>query len=107
MMTNEDILRATEGLRQILDTKYPAVKPKEMDAFDQQSRDVPLRTHVAHLKYELERIPLLLAEGTRSKREKAFRWLSDVGGVMRSSELRLVSLADLRDLFRPELEDAE
>jgi hypothetical protein len=72
-----------------------------MSALDKDSRTVAKDALIRHLKHELETIPQFLNAGTLSKREKAFRWLSDVGGVMRS-ELRLVSIAELGRLFRPE-----
>lgn len=99
-MQNDDILRAVAGLRKILDLHFPSIQPKEMDKYQQTSLNVPRLVQAAHLKNELERIPGFLAEDTQSHREKAMRWLSDVGGVMRS-EMRLISLRDLRDLFRP------
>jgi len=43
----------------------------------------------------------MIEAGTQSKRERVMRWLSDVGGVMRS-ELRAISLEELRNVFRPE-----
>ena len=102
-MTDTDILRATRSLRAILDRRYSDAvwPPKEMSGLDKESRSVTEKMHIQHLKYELEKIPQFLEIGAQSKREKAFRWLSDVGGVMRS-ELGLISIAELSRLFRPE-----
>lgn len=106
MMSDDDIVRAANALRKILDTAYPNAEPIEMDSFYQGVKHVPIRVQAEHLKRELATIPQFLAEGTERQREKAFRWLSDVGGVMRS-EMHLLSLDDVRALFRPEADTAD
>lgn len=110
MMSDDDILRAAKGLREVLDRYYPDVVPAEMNARQQTLAGFYLtaHVHVGHMKYELDQIPNFLAEGTQSKREKAFRWLSDVGGMMRGpGSLGIMSLYEQRDLFRPESDSDE
>lgn len=104
-MTTEDILRAAAGLESILERAFPTrsrYPPCEMSPEHKARKDVSTTIQIKHLKYELKQISVYLDEDTLSKREKAFRWLSDVGGMMRSSQFSLVSITDLGNLFRPE-----
>lgn len=100
MMTDKDILLAAIELGHKLFEEYPLIDLEEMNEAHKNSRRVPILVQVAHCKYLLKKVPLHLEQETQSSREKAFRWLSDAGGVMRS-ELHVLSVNELRNIFRP------
>ncbi len=101
MMNSEDICRAAKASLKQLDKFYPDVTPRGMEDYEKRdlASTVYLKYRIAHYKWMCVMIPKFLAEGTRSKRDKAMRWLCFVQGAL--YELNITSIEQFKLANRP------